>query len=327
MWNKEKILSVISIKGFRDVRSSEGMTKSKMDTLCLSRDAACALILPPFQRPLRVNAKVKQIAEEMKRNGGVIEGIITLGILDGKKYLVDGQHRKEAFLISELEEAYADVRTCEFETMAEMAAEFVRLNSFIVRMRPDDILRGLESSNGGLQIVRQECSFIGYDQIRRNSASPIISMSVALRTWEAAINELPSVSGKGSAAVLASILTEEKALAMSKFYNIAHSAWGRDQEYWRLWGSINLCLCAWLWNNMVITQYNQKTTKFKPDEFQKGLMGLSASSRYIDWLVGRENGERDRSPCYQRIKSIMMDRLHSEVPKRIFFPSPAWVTT
>lgn len=325
MEKKEKILSVISIKGFRELKASDGMIKAKHDTLCLTREGFEALVLPPFQRPLRVNAKVKGIAVEMQGNGGVVSGYLTIGILNGIRYLVDGQHRREAFLLSCLRECYADVRLIEFDSMAEMAQEFVRLNSAIVKLRPDDILRGLESSVKGLEIIRELCPYIGYDQIRRSTASPVISMSMALRTWEATVNEIPSASGKSGAANLAGDLSEEKARAMCRFFNIAHNAWGRDKEYWRLWGSLNLTLCGWMWNNMVVHQYSVKSTRFTTEQFTSALTAVSASTRYLDWLVSRENNDHNRNPCYQRLKAIFAERLQRDMGKRIYFPHPAWV--
>lgn len=315
-------MSVISMSGFRQVKNSDGMIKSRMDTLCLSRAGVEALILPPFQRPLRVNDKVKAIAEEMKLTG-VIEGVITIGILNSKKYLVDGQHRKEAFLLSGMEEIYVDVRECEFETMAEMAAMFVKLNSSIVRMRPDDILRGLESSIRGLQIIRSECPFIGYDHIRRGTSAPLLSMSLVLRAWTAATSEIPSSTGKGGAQHMANNMTPERAVELSKYFNTAHAAWGGDPEYYRLWGELNVAICGWLWNRLVV---HPESTKYKltTDQFRKGLMGLSANGNYCDWLVGRNNSERDRAPAYSRIKTIMQGRVQSELDRKVFFPAPAW---
>jgi hypothetical protein len=327
MWNKEKILSVISIKGFREVPNNSGMTKAKMDTLCLTREAAEAIALPPFQRPLRVNEKVRCIAEEMKGNGGVIPGVMTIGELNGKRYWVDGQHRKESFLISGLREAYCDVRVCQFDTMAEMAEEYVRLNSRIVNMRPDDILRGLEESMKPLQIIRKECPFIGYAQIRRGSPNcPIVSMAASLRSWCSSNTEVPSPSGKGGAAAMAQSLTEEEAKRMAAFYNVCHNAWGRDPEYYRLWGEPNMALCAWLWRRTVLGGYNMKTTRFNTEQFTKGLMALSANQNYVDWLVGRNNTERDRSPAYNRIRNIIISRLQVDMGRKIYFPSPAWYT-
>ena len=48
-----------------------------------------------------------------------------------------------------------------------MAEEFTRLNSSMVKMRPDDLLRAMESSTLSLQMIRKHCDFVSYDQVRR----------------------------------------------------------------------------------------------------------------------------------------------------------------
>src|SRR5439155_2436385 len=42
------------------------------------------------------NDKVRALAEQVKADGGVMPGIITLGVVDGVTYLIDGQHRRES---------------------------------------------------------------------------------------------------------------------------------------------------------------------------------------------------------------------------------------
>src|SRR5262245_46498149 len=62
--------------------------------------------LPPFQRGLRVNTKVTDLASamavEMASHGGeiVIPGVFCIGKLDGRVWLVDGQHRRHAFYLA-----------------------------------------------------------------------------------------------------------------------------------------------------------------------------------------------------------------------------------
>src|SRR3977135_3009775 len=155
----------------RGAREAPKAVRSTMETLIISIDEVEKLKLPPFQRPLRVNEKVRAAAEEMKKEES-ISGVITLGKLakEASTYIVDGQHRLEVFQLSGLNEALCDVRVCHFDTMAEMADEFVRLNSALVRMRPDDVLRGLESTSPALKQLRADCNFVGYDQIRRGGA-------------------------------------------------------------------------------------------------------------------------------------------------------------
>ena len=283
-----------------------------------------AWLSPHFQRPLKENDKVRALAEQLKNAGGVWPGIITLGVLDGRTYLIDGQHRKLAFAISKLEIGYTDVRIHHFTDMAEMGEEFVLLNSQLVRMQPDDILRGLEASYEPLALIRKRCPFVGYDQVRRDSSSPIVSMSMIIRSWYAGSRETPSIGGM-SATAMAQSLTFHEAEELSGFLNEAFVAFGRDPEYYRLWSALNITMCIWMYKRLVLSQYSAKTPKITREQFRKRLMSLSADSDYLDYLVGRKLGDRDRSPCYQRIKGNFSKRLRSELGQDVKLPAPDWV--
>lgn len=307
--------------------SAERKTRTVMDTILVTPDIVKAWKSPGFQRPVKENDKVRALADELKTNGGVWPGIVSLGSLDGELYVIDGQHRRAAFLISGLTEGYTDIRTHYVETMAEMGEEFVQLNSQLVRMRPDDILRGLEDSIPALAEIRRECPFVGYDMIRRTSHNaPVLSMAVVLRTWRGSAAETPvnNVSGLSTAQIAATITDVPE---LTSFLRLCYSAWGRDQENNRLWGTLNLILCAWLYRKLVLRQgeTNQsRSTNLTKDLFKKCLMSLSASPDYIDWLLGRILREHDRSPAYHRIKAIFAQRLHAETGERVKLPQPAW---
>lgn len=319
-------MSVLTIKDFefRPLPRNAGMIKSKMDTILLTREAAMALELPPFQRPLRAPKKIAEIAEQMRINGGVIEGVMTLGILRAKRYLVDGQHRREAFLLSGLPEAYVDVRICEFETMGEMADEFVRLNTAIAKITPDDVLRGLEQSNVHLQAIRRECPFVGYGYLNANPSSPAVGMSALLRSWDSSKSETPSHQGGVAVHSIASDLTEEETREIITFLRLAHSAWGVGKEVSRLWGRMNLMLCMWLWQRIVKSKpANGRTAHLTQDQFRKALMSLSADPHFNDWLQGRWN-ERWRAPTYNRIKALFAERLKAELGHKVVLPAPEW---
>ena len=129
-------------------------TNTRNDTVMVTKDTLQDWNSPPFQRPLKVNARVLALAESIKADGGVIPGIIALGELKGKTYIIDGQHRLEAFKISGIEEGYCDIRIHKFDSIEKMGEEFVQLNSRLVNMKPDDILRGLEGMIPALQMIR-----------------------------------------------------------------------------------------------------------------------------------------------------------------------------
>lgn len=300
-------------------------TQTTLDTIEVTPDQIRSWKVPPFQRPLRINDKVMQLASKIREDGGVIPGVVVLGVLNKDRYIVDGQHRREAFLLSECLSGYVDIRVLHFDDMAQMGEEYVNLNSRLVNMRPDDVLRGLEETFPALGKIKKRSPFVGYDQIRRSEKSPVLSMSALLRCWSASSTEVPR-SACGSALSLARTLSTEEADTCIDFLNLAYTAWGRDQAYGRLWGNLNLTLCMWLYRRLVITPYSAKTQRLTKDMFTKCLMSLSADSQYPDWLVGRNNGQRDASPAYGRIKSAFAKRLEVETGKKPHLPQPAWAS-
>lgn len=322
--------NVVPIKGAHQPPKAE---QSRMDTLIITPAMVHEWRIPPFQRPVRINAKVMAVTEQMKQSEA-IEGVITLGALktDGALYIVDGQHRIEAFKLSDLQEAIADVRVCVFADMADMADEFVNLNTALVKMRPDDILRGLENSVPSLKAIRKACEFVGYDQIRRGSASPIVGMSQLIRSWSAAGFETPSHSNAygGGVSGVARSIDQTSQQNLIAFLSTAHAAWGRDPEYYRLWGNLNMTICMWMWNRLVIDRDRlgaKRHAVLNIPEFKRCLMSVSADGDYLAWLPGRSLGDRDRSPCYTRLKSIFVRRLTEDSKgKKPMLPSPAWAS-
>ncbi len=309
----------------RLVTKAEKTTKTKVDTICFTKASAAEWVLPPFQRPLRVNDKMARLAEDLKECGGVIPGVLTLGILKGQTYLIDGQHRREAFYMSGLAEGFADVRIHYFDSLGEMGEEFVALNSQIVRMRPDDILRGLEGGSPPMKALREKCPFVGYDMIRRGEAAPILGMSVLLRCWFGSVTEVPTRSTE-PAVRFVSQMTADESDRIVEFLGLCHAAWGKDSEYQRMWGNLNLTLCAWLYRRTVLAPYSAKSARLSRAQFGKCLMSLSADTGYLDWLMGRVLGERDRSPGYARLKSIVGTRVRNDTGVLPNLPAPAWAS-
>lgn len=311
------------------LRRAPASKRTRMDTLLLNAKTINSWRIPPFQRPVRINEKVRALAEEIKQAGGVVPGVLTLGIIetgrDAGTYITDGQHRIESFRLSDLTEGYADVRIVIHDSMADMGAEFVELNSQLVRMRPDDVLRGLEESVVSLRMIRDKCPFVGYGNIRRGESSPILSMSAVLRAWNGSTAETP-ITGATSAAHIANEISLDSTRQLIEFLTLAYDAWGRGQDVARLWLTLNLMLCMWLWRRLVLdTERRAKRyAVLKPEQFKRCLMSVAASADYNDWLVGRSAGERDRSPCYERLKRIFVRRLSDDDLKGAKFPTVAW---
>ena len=224
-------MAVVAIKPTTQI---EKKTKTVVDTIMVTPEKVRAWKLPPFQRQLRENRKVLALAEQLKVDGGVWPGIITLGVFEGETYIIDGQHRGHAFVMSGLTEGYTDVRIHYFNSIADMGDEFVKLNSQLVLLRPDDILRGLEASMPALKTIRDECPFIGYDAVRRSAKAPLVSMSASLRSWRCGVNEIPASSSGESGRVIASGMDETEVRYYCEFMTMAFKAFGRDVEYQRL---------------------------------------------------------------------------------------------
>lgn len=315
------------------LRKAPASKRTRMDTLLVNQAVIDSWRKPPFQRPLRVNAKVLECVEVIKQDGGVIPGTITLGVIDrgadSGTYLIDGQHRIEAFKMSGLSEGYADCRVIEHEDMASLGDEFVNLNSHLVTLRPDDILRGLEESYPALQTIHEACPFVGYDNIRRSPTNAIVSMSAVLRVWEGSTGDVPG-QAHGGAAVIVKSISSQSVETLIDFLKIAMDAWGREPDSFRLWGNLNLSLCMWLYRQLVLMERpgikkgQARSVTLKPDEFKRCLMAVGADSDYSDWLLGRHLGDRDRSPAYARVKRAFQKRLKAEGKDNIKLPSPAW---
>jgi len=309
---------------------AEKTTHTTVDTICFSvKDAHHWEVPIDIQRGVKVNKKVMELAMQIKNDGGVIPGIITLGVLDRKTYLIDGLQRREAFFISEHLYGYADVRTCYFKTRAEMGEEFVRLNSQLVKMTPDDILRGLEAAVPLLAEIRKARPFVGYGRVRitgnSSKAGLLLSMSVALRCWAASRHETPRSSSSGLE--LARELQADEAEKLIMFLGAAFEAWGREETGWRLWGAANLTIVMWMFRRLVTDPPSTSYSRVKPislELFRKCMMSLSADRSYLDWLVGRQLCERDRAPAYNRCKQIFTRRIFDETHKKQTFPQPEW---
>ena len=313
------------LKIVKPTTEAEKTTRTTLDTYEVSPDMLKSWKIPPFQRELKVNAKVVKLAETIKADEGVIPGVMTIGVLDKVRYLLDGQHRREAFFLSECIVGYVDVRVAHYETMAEMGQEFVNLNSRLVNMKPDDILRGLEGIHTSLAKVRRRCTYVGYDQIRRGPKSPLLSMSALLRCWFASAPEVPAAGGMSSTDIVERF-TDEEAESVIAFLDMAMHAWGRDVEYHRLWLNLNLTICMWLYRRMVVTPYSSKTPKLTKDQFTKCLMMLSGDAHYLDWIVSRTLRDKDRGPTYSRIKGLFAKRLETDTGKKPNLPQPSWAS-
>ncbi len=193
-------------------------------------------------------------------------------------------------------------------------------------MKPDDHLRAAEPGNPLLARLRRKCSFIGYGMIRRGDKAPLLSMSTTLRSWWGAMRDTPSssvISGMDAARAMTDVDVEQ----LSTFLILVHEAWGNDVEYARLYGALNLTLCMWLYRRTVLAAYSARSARLSDAQFKKCLTAMSADAVYLDWLRNRMLSEKNRSPCYNKIKGIFVKRMLDEVSTKIALPQPEWVSS
>jgi hypothetical protein len=321
-------MTLTLVRGAKDAPKN---VRSKMETLLVSLAEIERWKLPNFQRPLRENDKVRALAEQLKGcDGGCVPGVVTLGRLEGDPtlWVVDGQHRLHAFKLSGLPEVIIDVRICDFDSVEEMALAFVELQSALVRMRPDDVLRGLEGTSVALQRIRKACSYVGYDQLRRGTGSgPILSMSGVIRNWMGSVTDVPK-SSSGSSVALAHALDPEETKRLIVFLDRAHVSWGRDPEYYRLWSGLNMTMCMWLWRRLVLhtgLTGTSRWTTLTSDEYANCMVALTSDQTYLTFLQGKALVDLHRNPTYRHIKRIFLKRMMDAHGKKIMFPQPAWV--
>jgi hypothetical protein len=300
---------------------------TQMETKLLTLAEMDGWALPPFQREEVQTKRVIEFAEGLKQNGGTIGGVIHLGRLpnDDATYLVDGQQRRNACHLSGRDEFIADVCEKLYDSMIEMAAEFQNLNSRLVPLKPDDLLRACEVTHKAMQQLRSNCPFVGYGFIRRADHSPVLSMSAALKSWFGSGYGTPQ--NPGQAINLLDQFTDTQCQLLTVFLLAAYTAWGNDKQAARLWSNPNLTMCMYLYRKLMLEQSNRRAA-VPADMFRKCLMSVAANSNYYDWLQGRHLHERDRSPCYKRLRTIFAERLTQEYGGKLYrMPSPDWVSS
>ena len=90
-------------------------------------------------------------------------------------------------------------------------------------------------------------------------------------------------------------------------------------------------MCMWLYRKMVLEvgerlggRGAKRSSLVSASLFKKAMMELSADATYLDWLVGRLMRDRDRAPCFNRLKAIISRRVFAETKEKIKFPQPEW---
>lgn len=318
--------------------------RSEMETMIVTPDLLSQWKLPKFQRPLNLTNEVRKAAEEMQLEAGkdpdeafaTIQGVITLGRFERQTYLVDGQHRlfgSFAWACRELlahggvqvKQALINVRQANFDSMKEMADEFVMLNSQLNKTKPDDVMRAIAEGSPAMAAIEKACPYIGYDLTGENKNRLLLSMSAALRVWNGSGGLVPA-HGPRAQEIVSKHLNDEEAKRMIDFFGACEEAGWVNTAFKRLWSSLNLGIVMWMWRRLVLGETRsfhggQRPMVLTREQFVFCMREL-LNEDYLNYLVGRSLRFQDRVPTYARVKELFtvgLIRMGIETPR---FPMP-----
>lgn len=273
---------------------------------------------PPGQRPLVITKKVKAWVPKIQESGEV-PGRLLVCILHGMKYIVNGHHRRWCALQTTRDEFVVTLDTETVTSEAELGRKAVGVNLPIAPpQKADDHLRHLEQSYPILQKIRRECPFIGYG---KSGGNTVMSVNAAILSWITSGTDSATVMKTTVINVLDDISMEEISL-MVHFFKTVYESWGKDSQYAKVWSKLNVTMMAWMWRNTVLSQAGPRVTRLTPEQFCTGAMALTSDPHYLPWLIGRQLSERDKGPCYNKVKAIMVKRLTEVLHKKVILPSP-----
>ena len=285
--------------------------------------------LPAAQRPLTLNRKVVELASTLRAaSTPCLHGTIVIGIVDGRMYIIDGQHRLRAIEESGVPEVLILVAYEFLDSIEDVGRRFVELNEHLVRMMTDNILNGYIASSEALTYIMEHCRFIGTSQIRRSDRSgPMVSLSLMLRCWYGSANDTPSGSAGLSALEIARTMQVGDARNLVAFSDAAFTAFGRESPNKPLWSALNLTLCMWLFRQTVLDATG-RVTPLNIANFRAGLRGLAASTDYIDFLVQRKLDPTNRRVTYERLAKLFASRIRQDRDhplRTVRLPQPEWL--
>jgi hypothetical protein len=158
-----------------------------------------------------------------------------------------------------------------------------------------------------------------------------VSLGAVLRCWHTSAYDTPSASSHGNSINgIAALMDDDSAGKLIRFLTMCLSSWGRDPEYYRMWGNLNLALNMWLYRRLVLDTDRRGTKRIivmTDTQFRQCMTALSANSAYMDWLPGRLLSDRDRSPALRHIKATFQKRLADMNVNKVILPQPAWASS
>ena len=108
------------------------MSTKKKDTanlVMLTKEITKKWKTPPCRKELKVTSKLKKLAVMVAKDEA-IPGVITVAVVKGVTYVVDGQFRLEAFIRSGLPVVPVQVRVIQGKSLNDLGNEFYTCGGF-----------------------------------------------------------------------------------------------------------------------------------------------------------------------------------------------------
>ena len=321
----------MDIPKFRNALEREARATTFL-AMITSLDILLWIIDPKIQREFKCNPKVQGLAKVLP-SLGAIPGTITLGVWEGKVYVLDGQHRLGAYQVYLTEGGKDSIRAMLHWIFfdegqggyAAMGKKFDELQMVLSKMTPDDSLRPLEHSTPVLQYIRKNCGFVGYDRLRKAARGRYLSMAVLIRAWLGSGTETP-VSAPGTARDLVRVLSPDDAKNCTSFANLANEVWGAKPDIRQLWNSLNLTICMWLYRRMVLNP-EDGVTALSPEQFKACVSRLSRKIDGYDYagmLQGLTMNPANKRHAMSYHKKAISAGCREFGIRRVRFPEGPW---
>lgn len=312
--------NILSSPGVRVLDGEANPTRTITSVIEVSRETLESLLTPHSQRELKTsNRNVKSQVKEIQQTG-IIPGTILIGIVNGKAYKYDGQHRIWAALETDLDLFVTRIQVTEFASQAELGMATMKANAPLVRRTPDDNLKTMEDTYPVLKKIMKECPFLGYS---KRTTTVVMSANLALQCWDYSKRRAPSNRGGTPVDKVIEKMSTDEAKKIIDTFHMLHEAWGADKQYKSMWSKLNVTLVLWLWRALVDDPKSTgRSTRLTKAQFRDAIMGLSADSTYLSWIYGRLLRDDDRTPCYNRIKIIIVKRLREMHDISAILPTP-----
>ena len=311
--------------------------RSRVVKIRLTPEVINSWLKPDWQRPIRYNAKGRQLCEVLKTTHK-LDSVLLVGVVkrrNGKYllYLVDGHHRKTIFLKAGIPYMDVDVKFVYVDEVEDLSDVYLTCQDQITKSTANDNLKGLAVTNNAISTIGSKCEFITYEGVRLGTTTSSVNMSTVIQIWYDSMLDPPkknTLTPSKSITELAKKLTDDEADQIVQFMLLCKDRFEFTKLSSGLWKHINLVLCLWLYRILVWKEVweggeEYSVTHLTPKQFGVGLSGLKNDKYYLTLNKKKLSSPVDRKEAYQSIAKLFASNLRAHgVVSNPKLPKPQW---